>query len=136
MSTRIFLNSSKPGAGMMIVSRRPLTSSVMRRNRPRGFSLRAKTKVFRSIWIRSVLRVSSATGGFGPPAPGYPYDDERSFEIIILFPKSRPQGHRVDTTWYKFDDSGGLSTSEFAGRHKTQAVRRIGHAPEIDRQAP
>jgi ribosome-associated protein len=45
----IFLKSSSPGAGMMMVSRRPLTSSVMRKNRPRGFSLSAKTKVFRSI---------------------------------------------------------------------------------------
>ena len=67
ISSNSFLNSSRPGAGMMMVSRRPPTSSVMRRKRPRGFSFRANTKVFRSIWILSDFRVSSLTGGFGAP---------------------------------------------------------------------
>ena len=49
ISLRSFLNSSRPVDGMMMVSRRPPTSSVMRRNRPRGFSLSVKTKVLRSI---------------------------------------------------------------------------------------
>ena len=38
MSSSNRLKSSKPGAGMIMVSRRPPTSSVMRRKRPRGFS--------------------------------------------------------------------------------------------------
>ncbi len=80
--------SSRPGAGIMIVSRRPLTSSVMRRKRPRGFSLRAKTNVFRSIWIFSVRIVSSGTPVFGPEKEEArcPKGDGRSFEIIHCFP--------------------------------------------------
>src|SRR5262249_34189365 len=131
ISSNIFLNSSKPGAGMMIVSRRPLTSSVMRRKRPRTFSLSAKTKVLRSIWILSVLRVSSLTGGLGPVPPGYPYDDERSFEIISLVSQSMPRRPSCYYHIYKFDNPGVLSTSEFARRRETGAVARISHAPKI-----
>ena len=87
ISSTIFLNSARPGAGMIMVSRRPLTSSVIRRNRPRGFSFKEKTNVLRSIWIRSVFKVSSLLGGLGPwpPKGEYPEDD-RSFEIIRFFP--------------------------------------------------
>src|SRR3954468_20890485 len=49
ISSRIRLKSSNPGAGMMMVSRLPPTSSVIRRKRPRGFSFNVNTKVFRSI---------------------------------------------------------------------------------------
>jgi len=49
ISSSSFLNSANPGAGTMIVSRRPFTSSVIRRKRPRGFSLSVNTKTFRSI---------------------------------------------------------------------------------------
>src|SRR5437870_2938297 len=67
ISSNNLLKSSKPGAGMIIVSRRPPTSSVIRKNRPRGFSLCADTKVFRSIWTLSDLMVSSVTGGLDDP---------------------------------------------------------------------
>ena len=43
------LNSSRPVEGMMIVSCRPPTPSVMRKNRPRGFSLSVNTNFLRSI---------------------------------------------------------------------------------------
>ena len=59
-----------------MVSRRPLTSSVMRRKRPLGFSFKEKTKVFRSIWIFSVFRVSSLLLGFG--LEGVSTDAERN----------------------------------------------------------
>ena len=72
ISSKTFRNSSRPVAGMMIVSRRPFTSSVILRNLPRGFSLRVKTKVFLSIWILSLFKVSSATAGFGPECPECP----------------------------------------------------------------
>ena len=64
ISSTNFLKSSKPVEGIMMVSRRPPTSSVMRRKRPRGFSLRAKTKVLRSTWILSVLSVWSPGLGY------------------------------------------------------------------------
>ncbi len=67
ISSKILMKSSSPGAGMMMVSRRPPTSSVMRRNRPRGFSFKENMKVFRSIWTLSDLSVSSFEGGLGPP---------------------------------------------------------------------
>ena len=41
--------SSSPGAGMIMLSRRPPTSSVMRKKRPRGFSLRVRMNSLRSI---------------------------------------------------------------------------------------
>jgi len=65
ISSITLLKSSRPGAGMMIVSRRPPTSSVIRRNRPRGFSFSARRKVFLSIWIFSERSVSSFDGGLG-----------------------------------------------------------------------
>src|ERR1035437_6286580 len=65
ISSTSFLNSARPVEGMMMVSRRPPTSSVMRRKRPRGFSLSVNTKFFRSIWISPLLSVSSTTGGLG-----------------------------------------------------------------------
>ena len=67
ISSSSFLKSSKPGAGMIMVSRLPPTSSVMRRNRPRGFSLKVNRNVFRSIWTFSDFSVSSLTGGLGVP---------------------------------------------------------------------
>src|SRR5665213_1379151 len=65
ISSSIFLNSARPVEGMMMVSRRPPTSSVMRRKRPRGFSLSVNTKFFRSICTSPFLSVSSTTGGLG-----------------------------------------------------------------------
>jgi hypothetical protein len=64
ISSTNFLKSSKPVEGIMMVSRRPPTSSVMRRKRPRGFSLRAKKKILRSTWILSVLSVWSPGLGY------------------------------------------------------------------------
>jgi hypothetical protein len=43
---RNLAKSFNPVAGMITLSRRPLTSSVMRRKRPRGFSFNVKMKVF------------------------------------------------------------------------------------------
>src|SRR6476620_8743440 len=88
ISSKMRLKSSKPVAGMMMVSRRPLTSSVMRRKRPRGFSFKVKTKDFRSIWTLSVRMVSSTTGGLGEECCGCglwplcPYGEGRSLDII------------------------------------------------------
>ena len=65
ISSTSFLNSASPVEGMIMVSRRPPTSSVMRRKRPRGFSLRDRTKNFRSICTSTVFNVSSLTGGRG-----------------------------------------------------------------------
>jgi hypothetical protein len=65
ISSTNFLNSASPVEGMIMVSRRPPTSSVIRRKRPRGFSLSEKTKFFRSIWISPLLSVSSTTCGLG-----------------------------------------------------------------------
>lgn len=49
ISSTAFLKSSSPVEGMMMVSRLPLTSSVIRKNRPRGFSLSVRMKDLRSI---------------------------------------------------------------------------------------
>src|SRR5438309_11624457 len=46
ISSSSFLNSSNPGAGTMIVLRRPFTSSVIRKKRPRVFSLSVNTHGF------------------------------------------------------------------------------------------
>src|SRR5262249_28910530 len=75
-------NSSRPVAGMMIVSRRPATSSVIRRKRPRGFSFNDRTNVLRSICSFSVRSVSSLTGGREPAPPAKPLGEERSCEVI------------------------------------------------------
>ncbi len=72
ISASSFWNASKPLAGMMMVSRRPPTSSLMRRNRPRMFSLSTKTKVFRSIGNSACLSVSSLTGGLRGKCGGCP----------------------------------------------------------------
>ena len=64
--------SRKAVAGSMIVSRRPPTSSVIFRNRPRWFSLRSRKKIFRSI-----TTFSDASGSMPVLSPG--------FELIINY---------------------------------------------------
>src|SRR5947199_5174886 len=134
MSSRSFLKSSSPGAGIMMVSRRPPTSSVIRRNRPRGFSFRAKTKVLRSIWTLSDLRVSSVTGGLAEPQGRLPYGDERSFEIIHSSQRGRLTGYLTHAK-NKVDDNRHLSTAEFGRAQEASRIRRIGHAPQINGHA-
>ena len=46
----------------MMLSYRPPISSVMRKNRPRGFSLSANVNVFRSTWSFSDFNIASEIG--------------------------------------------------------------------------
>ena len=69
ISSKTRWNSSSPEEGIMTLSYLPPTSSVMRKNRPRGFSLSAKVNVFRSIWSCSDFNISSESGCFGLPPP-------------------------------------------------------------------
>ncbi len=117
ISSMIFLKSAKPGAGMMIVSRRPFTSSVIRKNRPRGFSRRVKTNILRSIATLSVLMVSSLEGGLGdqelPCGCRFPYGDGLSLEIIYFPFRSAHGPMPSDALVVTFVKFGYLSNLDF-----------------------
>jgi len=78
------MKSSRPGAGTMIVSRRPFTSSVIRRNLPRAFSRNVNRKSFRSMRMRSDFSVVSGTcDSLPPPGARRPRPCWRLFAPIV-----------------------------------------------------
>ena len=60
ISSKTRWNSSSPEEGIMTLSYLHATSSVMRKNGPRGFSLSAKVNILVRIWSCSDFNISSA----------------------------------------------------------------------------